>query len=107
MTVEQNDIIDGVGVERDGSAVVLVISDHLPWDAEHIRVLRGKLEAYVDAVLSGRLAHSYPAATGKPVVIDLVWREEPTPVARTFLASAREQIGRAGMMLRDGPLPSA
>ena len=97
--------MDGVGIEKDASGVVLLISDHLPWDAAHLSLLRSKIESYVNAAVSGGLVKAYPEAVGMSVNIRIMWQHEPTPSARRFLDAARVQVGAAGPTLSDGPLP--
>lgn len=98
--------IDGVGLDEDGSVVVLLISDDLPWtDPNHIPALSAKLEAYANAVMSGALVESYPNARGKPATIRLVWQHEPTDQARAFLTSVKAQLSGAGIAFADMALP--
>lgn len=45
MTVEQENILDFVGIDKSSNDVVLIISDHLPWSEkveEHIFMLQEK-----------------------------------------------------------------
>jgi hypothetical protein len=73
MSVEQADVIDGLGLRSDGT-VEMLISDHLEWGGEqHLQLLAAKIDAYANAALSGQLVQSYPAAEGKQVRIKLVW----------------------------------
>ena len=106
MSVRNREAIDGIGIERDGSAVVLLISDDLPWtDPGHIPALSAKLEAYANAVISGVLVESYPNARGLPATIRLVWQYEPTEEARAFLELAKGQLSQAGIKFTDLSLP--
>ena len=106
MALRNLEAIDGVGLEQDGSAVVLLISDDVPWtDPDHIPALSAKLEAYANAVISGALVESYPDARGKPATIRLVWQHEPTDQARAFLTSAKAQLSGAGIAFADMALP--
>lgn len=92
MSVEQPDVIDGLGVRSDG-AVELLISDHLEWDGDrHFQLLAAKVEAYVNAALSGQLTQTYPAAEGKRVCIKLVWQQLPNAAAARFFAALQEQL---------------
>ena len=58
MSIEQADVIDGIGVRPD-EAVEMLISDHLQWDDEqHLELLATKVETYANAGLSGELVGS-------------------------------------------------
>jgi hypothetical protein len=53
MSIEQADIVDGIGIRPDG-AVEMPISDHLEWDGDqHLQLLAAKVEAYANSALSG------------------------------------------------------
>ena len=98
MTVEQADIVDGIGVRRDGSAVEMTISDHLEWDdPRHAGLLAAKIEAYANAFLSGELARSYPAATGKPACIKLVYLHSPSREAERLLNNIAQHLSDVGI----------
>ena len=105
MSVEQADVVDGVGLDQDGY-VEMLISDHLDWnDPRHIDLLAAKVEAYVGAVLSGQLVQSYPAAEGKPVRINLVWQHVPSGDAPRFFETAGQQLSSVGIQFKQTALP--
>ncbi|HEY1604676.1 MAG TPA: DUF6572 domain-containing protein [Allosphingosinicella sp.] len=105
MSVEQADVIDGVGVRPDGT-VEMLISDHLEWDGEqHLRLLESKVEAYANAVLSGQLVQDYPVAEGKPVCIKLVWQHVPNADAARCFEAVGEQLRRVGIEFTQATLP--
>ena len=98
MTVDQNDIIDGIGLEPSGLAVAMLISDHLGWsNPSDMAVRAAKIEAYADAVLSGSLADHYPPAAEKPVLIRLIYKETPNDEGARFLASVAKQLQAVGI----------
>jgi hypothetical protein len=106
MTVEQADIIDGVGLRKDGSAVEMRIYDHLEWNGpEHLRVLAAKLEAYANAVLDGQLAQSFPTAEGREVCISVVYQHKPNADAKRFFDTVEQQLASAGIGFTHMTLP--
>ena len=106
MSVEQADVIDGLGIGADGAAEML-ISDHLEWDNErHLELLAAKIEAYANAALSGQLVDVYPAAEGKPVRIKLVWQHVPDAAASRFFEAVGGQLRSAGIEFSQTALPS-
>jgi len=105
MSVEQADVIDGMGVRPDGT-VEMLISDHLEWDGEpHLQLLSSKVEAYANAALSGQLAQAYPAAEGKPVCIKLVWQHVPNANAARFFEMVEKQLSSVGIEFTQAALP--
>ena len=71
MGVEQTTVIDAIGIDKVSGAVHLTIADALEWDADHLRLLQEKLNAYLAFVESGELYSAYPSAAERPVVLDL------------------------------------
>ena len=105
MSIEQPDIIDGVGVRPDGS-VEMLISDHLEWDHEqHLQMLTSKVEAYANAALSGLLVESYPPAEGKRVSIKLVCQHVPNAGVGPMLAAIEAQLRQVGIGFSQTELP--
>lgn len=106
MTVEQNDVIDGIGLEPGGLAVAMLISDHLGWsNPRDIAVRAAKIEAYADVVLSGSLADHYPPAAEKPVLIKLIYKQSPNDEGARFLASVAKQLQAVGIGFEHTSLP--
>jgi hypothetical protein len=105
MSIEQADVIDGIGVRPDG-AVEMLISDHLDWDdGRHLQLLAAKVEAYANSALSGELVQSYPAAEGKQVCIKLVWQHVPNAGAAQFFEALEGQLRAAGIEFASVALP--
>ncbi|OOG35986.1 hypothetical protein B0E51_18935 [Rhodanobacter sp. C05] len=103
MTVEQSDKIDSAGLDRGTGAVVLNISDHLPWNDEHFDVLERKLGSYVRFIESGQVREQFPSATGQCIKVYLLHR--PTESGLRFLAAATESLKTRGISFLFGPLP--
>ena len=107
MTVEQTDVVDGIGLGRDGSNVVMLISDHHEWtDPEHLRMIGAKVEAYANAALSGQISASFPAAKGKPFVIQLVCKYPPDDAGLQCLAAIAGQLEGVGIGFEKVVLPA-
>jgi hypothetical protein len=106
MTIENADVIDGLGLRKDGSCVEMLISDHLEWgNAAHLSLLAAKVEAYADAFRSGQVTEAVPAAEGKPAVIRLVWKHQPDLEAARVFNLVQQQLAGAGIGFEAGPLP--
>ena|SRR5439155_122735 len=98
MSVEEESIVDAIGVARDSNVVVLTISDHLDWDQanEHLMTLQSKINRYLAFIESGELLEKYPEAAGRPVRIDVVCKHAPSQAALAFLAKAEAAVRHAG-----------
>lgn len=108
MSVENADVIDGIGLRKDGSCIEMLISDHLEWgDPSHLSLLAAKVEAYANAFLSGQVTGTLPAAQGKSAVIRLVWKHEPDLEAARLFSLVQQQLAGAGIGFEASPLPVA
>ena len=107
MSVEQADVVDGMGMSKDGENAVLVISDHLPWDEPgHLDQLAAKIGAYTNFILGGGVIEALPEAKGKPAVIQIVHQFDPSVSAGNFLGSVQRQLKSVGIDLTLGSLPA-
>jgi hypothetical protein len=90
VSLDNPEVIDAVGTERDSGTVVLSLFDAWDWDDEraHLTALRAKLNAYFGFVESGQIYEAYPAAAGKPLRIDIVSRYPMPDAALTLLENA-------------------
>jgi hypothetical protein len=103
VSVEQTDVVDILGIDRETGHVVLTISDHLDWSdsVEHQTILQEKLNTYLASVESGEILGQYPEAKNRPVAFRVVFQVPPDESGRAFVARAREAIESAGFTLRD------
>ncbi len=102
MTVEQTNVVDIVSVDKETEHVVLTISDHLDWSntIEHQTILQAKFNAYLAFAESGEILERYPRAKGRRIVIKVVFKFDPDPEGRKFMARAKEVIQSAGFDLQ-------
>ena len=91
MSLDNLEVIDAVGTERDSGTVVLSLFDAWDWDDEraHLTALQAKLNAYFGFVESGQIHEAYPAAAGKVLRIDIVSRYPMPDTALTLLEKAK------------------
>ena len=93
MTIEENSIVDMMGLNPDTETVILGISDHLDWDQEnHLTLFEQKVGSYLDFIRSGQLVTRMPVAAGKSIRIELICQFEPTQHAVRFLEAAKKQL---------------
>ena len=103
MSVEQTDVVDILGIDRETGHVVLTISDHLDWSDSvgHQIILQKKLNRYLAFVESGEILEQYPNAKNRPVAFRVVFQVPPDDSGQAFIARARAVIESAGFTLRD------
>lgn len=108
MTIEQADKIDGLGIDKEANELVLLISDHLPWNDEdaHLRALESKLGSYVEFLGSGQHLESVPNSRNMPVRIRLVHEYTPTESGKRFLRAVELQLVESGIRFSFGSLPT-
>jgi hypothetical protein len=100
--VEEADLIDIVGINRETGHVILTISDHLDWSdsTAHKLILQKKFNSYFAFVESGEILRKYPDAKGRTVVFRVVFQTPPDQEGQAFLRRAAEVIESAGFMLK-------
>jgi hypothetical protein len=99
MSIDQTDIVDFVSIDQGTDALMLTISDHLPWGDEegpHLQLLQSKLNACLRFIESGELVAKYPEALGRDIVVNIVARYPPSSKATMFLEHADTAIQAAG-----------
>lgn len=106
MTIEQEDVIDAIGVNNDNTGVSLSVFDHLPWNEDHFLLLERKLQTYVHFIESGGLAIKYPASAGKNVIISIYCKYRPEGLAVRVLEAARTAALERGVGLEYKPIPT-
>lgn len=101
MSVEDEGVVDFIGIDKSDSAVVLTVSDHLDWSdsVQHQTILQAKLNRYLAFVESGELLERYPAGKGLRVKFKVVFKFKPDASAQEFLSKAKEVIKSAGFTL--------
>jgi hypothetical protein len=106
LTIENEDVIDLAGIDKETGEIVLTISDHLSWQdsGRHCRLLEKKISRYLAFVRGGQILEQFPDAAGKPVRINLICEHDLTEFALRFLAAARQQLGAAGIAFSYGKL---
>lgn len=109
MTIENDCVVDGMGIDPNTGKVALLISDHLDWDEEsHFRLFEKKIGTYLEFVRSGQLVSRMPEAAGRVIVIELICQFEPSATAAQFLDAARNQLSHEqGILFEYRVLPAA
>jgi hypothetical protein len=90
MSLDNLEVVDTVGTEKDSGTIVLTIFDAWDWDDQrgHLLALQAKLNAYFGFVESGKIYEAYPSAVGKVLRIDVISRYPVPDIALAFLEKA-------------------
>lgn len=109
MGLENPNVVDLAGTERDGSAVVLTIADAWDWSDEHahLTALQRKLDNYLAFIASGQVFETYPAAVGRKVVIDVVTNAPVAAAGLELLGLAHTLAQGMGASVTHRMLPAA
>lgn len=92
MPLESVNSIDAIGIERETDIVVLTIADSWDWthSHEHLLALQKKLNAYFGFIEAGQIWDDYPAAVGRQLKINVIFRYPPPLSALQLLSKASE-----------------
>ena len=100
MSVDDRNVVDGIGVENGSAVAVLTVSDHRVWgDHDHLVALQNKLNDYFGFIESGQLLESYPDAADRNVRIDIICKHAPDLSGERLLHQARQVVEAAGWSL--------
>jgi hypothetical protein len=74
-------VVDAIGLEKNSECAILSLFDSWGWDDEepaHLLAIQDKFNAYLEFIESGQIFEDYPPARNKDLVIDVIFRFEPT-----------------------------
>lgn len=100
-SIDNLNVVDSIHTDNETGHVILAIYDHLDWEdeANHLEILRDKLNLYLATVESGELVEIYPEAQGRTIEFRIYAQHPYPPVAMDYLATASEYVSRAGFVL--------
>ena len=101
MSIEDKNIIDSIGINKEAGVVTLAISDHLDWNNEidHLLMLQEKINTYLRFLESSEVYESYPQAKGKRFEIKIYAKYDLSEKAEEFLNFVHEKVVEAGFVL--------
>jgi len=103
MSIENTDVVDFIGIDKDTSEVVLSVSDHLLWgddSKEHMYLLQEKINAYLRYIESGEIYEDNPDTENKDIIISVVGKYPLNEEAECFFSKASNAIEETGFSLR-------
>lgn len=106
MAIDNPNVIDGMAIDKDRNALVLLLTDHLVWEGEdalsefnHLNLLQDKINAYISFLESGQYKENYPAESFSMAVIEIHFKYSITDNCEKFLNAVQNQIGQSGIKI--------
>lgn len=101
MPVDDPNVVDAVGVDRVSGEAVLTIADVWTWDDSHghLLVLQTKINRYLEFIDQGELLENVPAAQGRALRIDVIFKHPPDAEGERFLDQAADVVSANGWSL--------
>lgn len=106
MSISNINVIDGIGVNKEKDAILLLLCDHLEWHSEkalkhseHLLLLQKKINSYIIFLEKNQYKEKYPDLEPKMAVIDIRFQYEIPHTCEQFLQTVQDQIGKLGIKL--------
>ena len=104
MTIEQEGVIDLIGMNEEEGYISLIISDHLEWDEtnEKLLLLQSKINAYLSFIESGQIYETHPESKDMNIHVVLTSIHEPNEEALKFFRLLTPIVEDAGFYFKWG-----
>lgn len=106
MAIDNPKTIDGMAIDRERNALVLLLTDHLAWEdpeapseLEHLELLQDKINAYISFLESGQFKESYPGEDFAMAAIQVHFKHNITENCEKFLNAVQDQVGQLGVKI--------
>lgn len=106
MAIDNPKTIDGMAIDRERNALVLLLTDHLAWEGseapselEHLKLLQDKINAYISFLESGQFKESYPGEDFAMAAIQAHFKHNITDSCEKFLNAVQDQVGQLGVKI--------
>ena len=102
MAVDNPNVIDFIGTDKETNEVILSISDHLDWAnvPNHLEVLQSKINGYISFIESGEIYEIYKAAKNGDIIIEVIGKFDLPLVAIDFYNQANTILVNVKTKLR-------
>ena len=87
MSIEQKNIVDLIGINKETGLLELAIVDNLDWNDpdSHCQFLQDKVNAYLGFIESGEIYDSYPDAKNRRFKIIVFAKYQPCKLGDEFV----------------------
>ena len=107
MALEDTNLVDAAGIERETGFVVLSLTDAWDWadEQEHLKALQAKFNVYLGFVESGEILETFPEAAFKPIVFNWVCKQPLPAIGEDFLSHVSDVCKKVGIQVRHVTFP--
>lgn len=106
MAIDNPNAVDGMAIDKERNALVLLLTDHLAWEGEdaiseldHLKLLQDKINAYISFLESGQFKENYPDEEFAMAVIETHFNYAITENCKKFLNAVQDQVGQSGIKI--------
>lgn len=108
MSIDNTNTLDGVAIDSERNALVLLLTDHLMWkcendssltEHEHLLMLQEKINAYISYLESEQYKETYPNREFSFAVIEIHFKYDITEKCTEFLQVVQNQIRHYGILI--------
>ena len=107
MSIDDPNVIDGVGIDKECGHLRLLITDHYEWkqrendidEKEHLLLLQEKINAYLGFLESKQYMETYPDTEFKLAIIEIRFKYDITENCEKFLQAVQNQVGGYGIKI--------
>lgn len=107
MAIDNTNVIDGMAIDRENTALRLLLTDHLQWvesadtisEHDHLLMLQEKVNAYISYIETEQFKIKYPDVDFKMAIIDIRFKYDITENCEKFLQAVQDQIGQYGIKI--------
>lgn len=94
MSVVDTNKIDGIGINKDGNKLILLITDHLDWrnEYEHLIQLQNKMNSYISFIEDQQYREIYPDKVFSSLSIEIHFMYELTSNCLKFIDVIKKQL---------------
>lgn len=94
MAVTDRNVVDSVGIDRDGKTLILLISDHLDWEHEyeHLLILQEKVNDYISFIENEQYKEVYVNKVFEKFRIEIKFMYQMNENCIKFIDYAQKQL---------------
>lgn len=107
MAIDNANVIDGMAIDKENTALRLLLTDHLQWEEgidtvsehDHLLMLQEKINAYISYIEAEQFKAKYSDINFKMAIIDIRFKYDITKNCEKFLQVVQDQIGQYGIKI--------
>ena len=95
MSVKEENVIDGIGIDKDTNTLVFLITDPFTWvvqEYEHLKAIQTKINNYVRYIESSGYKEHYRQRNFDGFRIEIVFKYQYTDNGEAFLRAGGKQL---------------